>query len=66
MARSTYIYVVKCGNRRESVLFAATVKHELRTWLRHQTRTDLSVSRHYDGLEGTGTIMLIEDILAGK
>lgn len=66
MARSTYVYVVLCGHRRDHVLAPFTVKHELRTWLQRQTRTDLSVRRFKDGRDETGTCMNIEKILEGK
>lgn len=68
MARSSYIYLVLCGARRDHVLATYTVKHELRSHLlRHpdMQRDDLLVKRMRDGRPDTGTIMDINEIKEG-
>lgn len=69
MARSSYIYTVLCGARRDHILGAYTVKHEMRRHLLHHPdmqRDDLSVARLRDGDPGTKTIMDIDAIKEGK
>lgn len=66
MARSQYVYIVLCGHRRDHVLAPFTVKHEMRAFLKQQTRDDLTVKRFRDGSDQTGVIMTMADILEGK
>lgn len=65
MARSSYIYVVLCGHRRDHILGTYTVKREMRQHLLHHPdmqRDDLSVIRTGDGCPGTSTIMDVNAI----
>ena len=68
MARSQYIYMIFCGARRDHVLGAFTVKHEMAGALRGlvQDRSDLLVKRFRDGRIGHGDIMSIDDLLKEK
>jgi len=65
MSRAGYVYIIFCGDRRDRVLGAFTVKWKMAGALRGlvQDRSDLLVKRFRDCRLGYGDIMSIDDIL---